>query len=105
MTGPEAAHGTATTAPQKTDRPEAGEANETDRPWQVVVWNDPINLMSYVVYVFRKLFGFSEAKATRLMLAVHHEGRAVVAHGPLEKAELDCYRLHHHGLWATLEKS
>ena len=76
-----------------------------ERPWQVVVWNDPVNLMSYVVWVFRKLFGFPVEKATRLMLAVHNEGRAVVSAGPLEKMELDCYRLHRHGLWATLEKA
>ena len=73
-------------------------------PWQVVVWDDPVNLMSYVVWVFRKLFGYSEHKATLLMLDVHEEGRAVVASGLLETAEIDCYRLHHHGLWATLEK-
>lgn len=68
------------------------------------MWNDPVNLMSYVVWVFRKLFGHSEEKATRLMLQVHNEGKAVVSSGPLEKAELDCHRLHHHGLWATLEQ-
>jgi ATP-dependent Clp protease adaptor protein ClpS len=77
----------------------------TDRPWNVVVWNDPVNLMSYVVYVFRKLFGFSKEKATRLMLQVHNEGRATVATEPRERAEMDCYRLHRHGLWATMEKS
>ncbi|MGH9052280.1 MAG: ATP-dependent Clp protease adapter ClpS [Acidimicrobiia bacterium] len=93
-----------TTAPQRVDRPRAGEDVEQDRPWQVVVWNDPVNLMSYVVHVFRKLFGYSKEKATRLMLQVHHEGRAVVASAPREKAELDCYRLHHHGLWATLDR-
>jgi ATP-dependent Clp protease adaptor protein ClpS len=91
-----------TVAPDKVDLP--SEAGETDRPWNVVVWNDPVNLMSYVVWVFRKLFGHSKAKATRLMLQVHNEGRAIVSSGPLEKAELDCHRLHHHGLWATLEK-
>ena len=93
-----------TTAPERVDRPDAGEETAEDRPWQVVVWNDPVNLMSYVVHVFRKLFGYSKEKATRLMLQVHNEGRAVVASGPREKAELDCYRLHHHGLWATLER-
>ena len=76
---------------------------DIDRPWKVVVWNDPVNTMSYVVFVFRKLFGYSEDKATTLMLEVHHRGRSVVSSGPREKAELDCYRLHHHGLWATLE--
>ncbi len=94
-----------TTAPQRIDAPDTEEVDDLQRPWQVVVWNDPVNLMSYVVYVFRKLFGFPEEEATRLMLAVHHEGRAVVASGPREKSELDCYRLHHHGLWATLEKA
>ena len=94
-----------TLAPDRVIRPEEGEAAERDRPWQVVVWNDPVNLMSYVVWVFCKLFGHSKEKATRLMLQVHHEGRAVVTSGPLEKSELDCQRLHHHGLWATLEKA
>lgn len=92
-------------APDRVERPDAGERTGPDHPWQVVVWNDPVNLMSYVVWVFRTLFGYTVAEATRLMLQVHHEGRAVVSHGPLEKAELDCHRLHHHGLWATLERS
>ena len=94
----------ATVAPDLVDLPETDEAPETEKPWNVVVWNDPVNLMSYVVWVFRKLFGYDEAKATRLMLEVHHDGRSVVSSGPLEKAELDCYRLHHHGLWATIEQ-
>lgn len=76
-----------------------------DWPWQVVVWNDPVNLMSYVTYVFQKLFGYSRAKATRLMLDVHHKGRAVVSSGPRERAEADVFRLHQHGLWATLEQA
>ena len=75
-----------------------------DRPWVVIVWNDPINLMSYVTLVLRKLFGYSEAKATRLMLQVHNEGRAVVSAGTREKAELDVSRLHAHGLWATMRR-
>jgi ATP-dependent Clp protease adaptor protein ClpS len=86
------------------DSPESDERQRLDQAWQVVVWNDPVNLMSYVVWVLRKLFGHPEPEATRLMLQVHHEGRAVVSSGPLEKAELDCHRLHHHGLWATLER-
>ncbi len=96
--------GPGVTAPVRVDLPDTGEEVDHARPWQVVVWNDPVNLMSYVVFVFRKLFGFSKPKATRLMLAVHNEGRAVVASGPREKAELDCHRLHAYGLWATLEK-
>ena len=76
-----------------------------DRPWNLVVWNDPGNLMAYVVFVFRKLFGFPKEKATRLMLQVHNEGRAIVATGPREKMEMDCFRLHHYGLWATMEQA
>ena len=94
-----------TVAPDQVDVPDVDKFNATTRSWQVVVWNDPVNLMSYVVWVFRKLFGHPEPEATRLMLQVHHEGRAIVSSGPLEKAELDCHRLHHHGLWATLEKT
>jgi ATP-dependent Clp protease adaptor protein ClpS len=75
-----------------------------ERPWIVLVWNDPVNLMSYVVYVFQKLFGYSREKATRLMLQVHHEGRAVVSAGTREKCEGDVARLHAHGLWATLQR-
>jgi len=82
-----------------------GEDTTTDRPWLVIVWNDPINLMSYVTYVLQKLFGYSREKATSLMLDVHHKGRAVVSSGTRERAELDVYRLHEHGLWATMEQS
>lgn len=72
------------------------------RGWVVVVWNDPINLMSYVTYVFRKLFGYSEARAHQLMLQVHTEGRAAVSSGTRESCEHDAARLHAHGLWATI---
>ena len=75
-----------------------------DRPWKVIVWDDPINLMGYVTFVFRKLFGFSKAKAHRLMMQVHTEGRAVVTSGTREKSEHDVFRLHEHGLWATMEQ-
>ena len=74
------------------------------RPWNVIVWDDPINLMSYVVFVLQKLFGYSTEKATELMLDVHHKGRAVVSTGTREKAEADVARLHEHGLWATMQK-
>jgi ATP-dependent Clp protease adaptor protein ClpS len=83
---------------------EAGGAVSLDRPWLVIVWNDPVNLMSYVVWVFQKLFGYSREKATRLMLQVHHEGKAVVADGTREQAEAHVARLHAHGLWATMER-
>ncbi|HMC05733.1 MAG TPA: ATP-dependent Clp protease adapter ClpS [Actinomycetota bacterium] len=90
--------------PETIDRPDQSEVAEPQLPWVVIVWNDPINLMSYVTYVFQKLFGYSREKATKLMLDVHHRGRAVVSSGPREKAEMDVYRLHAHGLWATMTK-
>ena len=80
-------------------------ASTPDRPWQTVVWNDPVNLMSYVVHVFQEYFGFSRAKAERLMLAVHHEGHAVVAEGPREQMELHAQAMHDYGLWATIRKA
>jgi ATP-dependent Clp protease adaptor protein ClpS len=92
-------------APERVDEHSTDEIVDPDKPWLVIVWNDPINLMSYVTWVFQKLFGYSLPKATKLMLEVHNEGRSVVSSGPREKAELDCYRLHAHGLWATITKS
>ena len=92
-------------APVEVERPEAGDDVRPDRPWLVIVWNDPINLMSYVTFVFQKLFGYSREKATRLMLDVHHKGRAVVTSGPRERAEHDVFRLHRYGLWATMEQT
>lgn len=92
-----------TTTPIETDEPSGSEVTDPDRPWVVIVWNDPINLMSYVVFVLQKLFGYSRAKATKLMLDVHHKGKAVVSGGSREKAELDVFRLHEHGLWATMQ--
>ncbi|MTA39837.1 MAG: ATP-dependent Clp protease adapter ClpS [Actinobacteria bacterium] len=80
------------------------ETTEVDKPWIVLVWNDPINLMSYVSFVFQKLFGYSKEKADALMLDVHEKGRAVVSTGPREHAELDVFRLHEHGLWATMQQ-
>ena len=91
------------TAPSTLERPEVDDVVETDKPWIVIVWNDPINLMSYVTFVFQKLFGYSLEKATKLMLDVHHKGKAVVSSGNREKAELDVFRLHEHGLWATMQ--
>lgn len=93
-----------TTAPVVTPDIDTDRDESLDDAWKVIVWDDPVNTMDYVVYVFRKLFGYDETKATRLMLEVHNEGRSVVADGPRERAEHDCYRLHHHGLWATIEK-
>jgi len=86
------------------ERPSDADEPEYERPWVVIVWNDPVNLMSYVTLVFQKLFGYSLEKATKLMLQVHHEGKAVVSSGEREKAELDVARLHAHGLWATMQQ-
>ena len=94
-----------TPMPVELEEPGTEEVIEPDRPWLVIVWNDPINLMSYVTYVFQKLFGYSREKATKLMLDVHHKGRAIVSSGSRERAELDVFRLHEHGLWATMEQS
>jgi ATP-dependent Clp protease adaptor protein ClpS len=92
-----------TPAPTEVDQPTGDTEVAEDRPWIVLVWNDPINLMTYVTFVFQKLFGYSLEKATKLMLDVHQKGRAVVANGPREKCELDVFRLHEHGLWATMQ--
>ena len=75
-----------------------------DRPWTCIVWDDPVNLMSYVVFVFKKIFGFSQERAHELMLLVHNEGRAVVASGSREEMERYVQTLHEHGLWATLQR-
>jgi ATP-dependent Clp protease adaptor protein ClpS len=91
-------------APVEVREPESEEVPLDERPWVVVVWNDPINLMSYVTLVLQQLFGYSRTKATRLMLQVHHEGKAAVSAGTREKAELDVSRLHAHGLWATMQQ-
>ncbi|HVB26653.1 MAG TPA: ATP-dependent Clp protease adapter ClpS [Mycobacteriales bacterium] len=77
---------------------------DADRPWVCVVWNDPVNLMSYVTYVFMTVFGYPKAKAERLMLDVHHKGRATVSSGPREQMEADVARLHGYGLWATVAR-
>jgi ATP-dependent Clp protease adaptor protein ClpS len=86
------------------DEPAGADEIERDKPWIVIVWNDPINLMSYVTLVLQKLFGYNRAKATQLMLQVHNEGKAVVSSGTREKAESDVSRLHAHGLWATMRQ-
>lgn len=91
--------------PETVELPATDHAPAEDRGWNVVVWNDPVNLMDYVVYVLRKLFGYSEEKATVLMLQVHNQGRSNVNTAPREKAEMDSYSLQRHGLWATIEEA
>lgn len=80
-------------------------ASQHAGPWQAVVWNDPVNLMSYVTHVFRTYFGYSRERAEQLMLAVHHVGHAVVAEGAREQMELHVQAMHDYGLWATVREA
>ena len=89
-------------APSEVELPEIGERTTPDTPWLTIVWNDPVNLMSYVTYVFQHVFGYPKKKATKLMLDVHHKGRAVVAAGARESMEHNVEVLHGYGLWATV---
>lgn len=92
------------TAPAQLDRPEVEETTTPDRPWVAIVWNDPVNLMSYVTHVLMELFGYPREKAEAMMLDVHHKGRAAVSSGTREQMEHDVARLHAKGLWATLQQ-
>jgi ATP-dependent Clp protease adaptor protein ClpS len=92
------------TTTERVVRPDAEDSVAPDRLWITIVWNDPINLMSYVTYVFQKLFGYDLAKADALTLKVHREGKAVVSSGGREEMERDVSRLHAAGLWATLQQ-
>ena len=75
-----------------------------DRPWITIVWDDPVNLMTYVTYVLMELFGFTQEKAHELMMKVHTQGKAAVSTGSREEMEIDVARLHEYGLWATLQR-
>jgi ATP-dependent Clp protease adaptor protein ClpS len=89
-------------APAEVERPEAAQDAVLDTPWVTIVWNDPVNLMSYVTYVFQQVFGYPRRKAEKLMLDVHHKGKAVVSSGTRESMEHDAAVLHGYGLWATV---
>ena len=91
-------------APAEVERPETHEEVVPDTPWVTIVWNDPVNLMSYVTYVFQQVFGYSKRKAEKLMLDVHHKGKAVVAVGTRETMEHNVEVLHGYGLWATVRQ-
>jgi ATP-dependent Clp protease adaptor protein ClpS len=93
-----------TTAPTELERPEVDEVVATDTPWITIVWNDPVNLMSYVTYVFMTYFHYSREKAEKLMMQVHQDGRSVVSSGSREEMERDVAAMHSYGLWATLAK-
>jgi len=92
------------TSPVELERSEVDEIGADDTPWQTIVWNDPVNLMSYVTYVLQKLFGYPKDKATKLMLDVHYKGKAIVSAGSKDKVEVDVAKLHAAGLWATMER-
>ncbi|MCZ2819515.1 ATP-dependent Clp protease adapter ClpS [Modestobacter sp. VKM Ac-2977] len=91
-------------APERVSETSTGEESALDRPWVTVVWDDPVNLMTYVTFVLQELFGYDEATATELMLQVHNEGKAIVSSGPRERMEHDTNRLHAYGLWATYQR-
>ena len=88
---------------EKIDK-EIKELFSSDKPWITIVWDDPVNLMSYVTYVLMELFGFTKEKAHELMMQVHTQGKAVVSSGSREEMEHDVARLHEYGLWATLQR-
>lgn len=92
------------TAPAELDRPDVDDEVVDDRPWVTIVWNDPVNLMSYVTHVLMELFGYPRSHAEKLMMDVHQKGRAVVSSGTREQMEHDVARLHARGLWATLQQ-
>ena len=91
--------------PVETEEPEVDELTLAERPWVTIVWNDPVNLMSYVTFVFQTYFGYSRKKAEKLMLEVHHDGKSVVSSGSREEMERDVQAMHEYGLWATMEKA
>ena len=92
------------TAPAELDLPDVDDDVRPDTPWVTIVWNDPVNLMSYVTFVLMELFGYPREKAEKLMLDVHHKGKAVVSNGTREQMEHDVARLHARGLWATVQQ-
>jgi len=92
-------------APTEVERPDTQDVVIPEVPWVTVVWNDPVNLMSYVSWVFRSYFGHPKSKADKLMLQVHEEGKAVVSDGSREEMERDVEAMHGYGLWATVQKA
>jgi ATP-dependent Clp protease adaptor protein ClpS len=92
-------------SPVELDQPETEDLTFLDRPWVTIVWNDPVNLMSYVTYVFQTYFGYPRKKAEKLMMEVHRDGRSVVSTGSREEMERDVQAMHEYGLWATMQKA
>lgn len=98
-------HGTESTEPGTRLLVRAEEETIPQHPWVTIVWDDPVNLMSYVTYVFSSYFRYPQAKAERLMMKVHNEGKAVVSDGTREQVERDAAAMHSYGLWATVSRS
>ena len=92
-------------SPVELDQPETDDLTLLNTPWVTIVWNDPVNLMTYVTFVFQNYFGYARKKAEKLMLEVHQDGRSVVATGSREEMERDVQGMHSFGLWATLQKA
>jgi len=92
-------------SPVELDEPAADDLTQLATPWVTIVWNDPVNLMSYVTFVFQQYFGYPRKKAEKLMLEVHHDGRSVVSTGSREEMERDVQAMHEFGLWATMQKA
>jgi ATP-dependent Clp protease adaptor protein ClpS len=91
-------------SPVELDEPEVDDLVAPATPWVTIVWNDPVNLMSYVTFVFQKYFGYSKKKSEKLMMEVHNDGKSAVSTGSREEMERDVQAMHEYGLWATLEK-
>ena len=91
--------------PVELEQPEADDLTQLARPWVTIVWNDPVNLMSYVTFVFQTYFGYPRKKAEKLMFEVHNDGRSVVSTGSREEMERDVQAMHEYGLWATMQKA
>jgi len=91
--------------PVEIEKPAEDELTFVDQPWVTIVWNDPVNLMSYVTHVFTTYFGYSRKKAEKLMLEVHHDGKSSVSTGSREEMERDVQAMHEYGLWATIQKA
>ncbi|MGH3509376.1 MAG: ATP-dependent Clp protease adapter ClpS [Nocardioidaceae bacterium] len=98
-------NGVSAPMPVELDEPQGDELTVLDHPLVTIVWNDPVNLMSYVTYVFQNYFRYSRKKAEKLMLEVHNDGRSVVSTGARERMERDVQAMHEYGLWATLQKA
>jgi ATP-dependent Clp protease adaptor protein ClpS len=92
-------------SPVELDEPVTDDLTQLATPWVTIVWNDPVNLMSYVTFVFTSYFGYSRKKAEKLMLEVHNDGRSVVSTGSREEMERDVQAMHEYGLWATIQKA